>query len=147
MEDMYPKAYREVNEILKHMPQDSVNKIPIEMRLMFEKKMDLEYDFKVDEDKLFNEQELLTETKAILVNLYRDYWASDEEREEIIQNVKCALLKEEEEKRKKYNPDDLFATKQKVEKNVKENNLPIDVKKANFFSRFIKFIKNFLNIN
>lgn len=28
MEDNYPKAYKEVIEILKYVPQESVNKIP-----------------------------------------------------------------------------------------------------------------------
>ena len=76
MENVYPKAYKEVCEILKYMPKESVEKIPLEMRLLFERKLDIEYDFEIDEDKPFEEQQLLLETKAILANLYRDYWAS-----------------------------------------------------------------------
>ena len=34
MEDNYSKAYKEVIEILKYVPQESVNKIPEEMRTM-----------------------------------------------------------------------------------------------------------------
>ena len=36
MEDNYSKAYKEIVEILKYVPEESVNKIPQEMRKMFE---------------------------------------------------------------------------------------------------------------
>ena len=36
MEDNYNKAFREVVEILKHVPEESVQKIPQDMRDMFE---------------------------------------------------------------------------------------------------------------
>ena len=146
MENVYPKAYKEVYEILKFMPKESVEKIPLEMRLLFERKLDINYDFEINEDKPFEEQQLLLETKAILANLYRDYWAENEEREKILQKEKEEIIKIEEEKRQKYNPDDLFKNKQKTKIISNENNLPMEIKKENFFKRFIKFIKSFLNI-
>ena len=99
MEDLYPKAYKEVDEILKHMPPESVEKIPANLREMFKEKMDSNYEFKLDESIEFEKQELLEETKAILANLFRDYWASEEERNEIIKKEKDALKRLEEEKR------------------------------------------------
>ena len=119
MEDKYPKAYKEVDEILKHMPSESVEKIPETFRKMFKEKMDFNYDFKLDESVEFEKQELLDETKAILANFYRDYWASEEERNEIIEKEKIELKKIEEEKREKYNPDDLFKNKNKKD-NINE---------------------------
>ena len=76
MENVYPKAYKEVCEILKYMPKESVEKIPLEMRLLFERKLDIEYDFEIDEDKPFEEQQLLLETKAILAYLYLNFESS-----------------------------------------------------------------------
>lgn len=46
-ENNYRKAYTEVIEILKHLPEESVNKIPKEMLSMFQKKMDKNYNFKM----------------------------------------------------------------------------------------------------
>ena len=45
MEDNYLKAYKEIVEILKYVPEESVNKIPKEMREMFELEMDKNYSF------------------------------------------------------------------------------------------------------
>ena len=63
MEENYHKAYKEVIEILKYVPQESVNKIPKTMLETFEKKMDKDYVFNVDINKSFEEQNLLEETK------------------------------------------------------------------------------------
>ena len=76
MEDNYPKAYKEVIEILNFVPQESVNKIPQTLIDMFKAKMDKSYDFEIDISKNFEEQNLLDETKAILANIFRDYWAT-----------------------------------------------------------------------
>lgn len=65
MEDNYSKAYKEIVEILKYIPKESVNKIPKEMLDMFEEEMDKNYLFKIDTTKPFEEQELLEETKAM----------------------------------------------------------------------------------
>ena len=83
MEDNYPKAYKEVIEILKYVPEESVNKIPQTMLDTFKTKMDKEYNFIVDINKAFEEQELLEETKAIFANIFRDYWATPYQKEKI----------------------------------------------------------------
>ena len=54
------------------------------------------------------------------------------------------LHKIEEDKRKKYNPDNIFKKRTK-EKNVSKNNLPIELKKEKFFKKLVKFIKNIIN--
>ena len=148
MIDNYPKAYKEVLEVLKYVPQESVDKIPEEMLNMFKLKMDESWYFKIDENKPFEEQNLLDETKAIFANIFRDYWATPYQREKIEAREKYELEKIEEEKREKYNPDDIFKNKevQKVEEETQdiENNLPVEVKREKFFERLIGFIKRFL---
>ena len=113
MEDNYSKAYKEVIEILNYVPQESVNKIPQTMIDTFKAKMDVNYDFKVDINKSFEEQVLLDETKAILANIFRDYWATDYQRERILAKENYDKQKREEERRKKYNPDDIFKNRKK----------------------------------
>lgn len=83
MNDTYSKAYKEVIEILNYVPQESVSKIPQTMTDTFQVKMDKDYDFQVDINKSFEEQEILEERKAILANIFRDYWATHYQKERI----------------------------------------------------------------
>lgn len=151
MEDKYLKAYKEVIEVLKFVPKESVDKIPQTMIDTFKEKMDLNYDFKVDINKSFEEQELLDETKAILANIFRDYWATPYQKERIFAKENYDRQKMEEEKKDRYNPNDIFNKKNKVdnESRIKENNsnsLPIEVKKDKFYQKIIIFFKRILNI-
>lgn len=151
MEDNYSKAYKEVIEILNFVPKESVDKIPQTMIDTFKAKMDNDYDFKVDINKSFEEQDLLDETKAIFANIFRDYWATPYQKERIEAKEKYDRQKIEEEKREKYNADNLFS-KRKTNNKEEEpeesitNNLPMEIKKEKFYEKLIKFIKNFLKI-
>ena len=151
MEDNYNKAYKEVVEILKHVPKESVEKIPKDMREMFEAEQDNAYDFKIDESKEFEEQELLEETKAILANIFRDYWATPYQRERILAKEQQDRQMAEEQKIANYNPNDIFKKKEipKPEPQVEENyntNLPVKVKEERFYHKLINFIKNLFRI-
>ena len=151
MEDNYSKAYKEVIEILKYVPQESVNKIPQTMLDTFKAKMDVNYDFKVDINKSFEEQQLLDETNAILANIFRDYWATPYQKERIEAKEKYDRQKAEEEKRAQYNPDDIFRKKEinnEIENNTQEsnNNLPIEVKKEKFYEKIINFFKKIFHL-
>ncbi len=147
MEDNYPKAYKEVIEILNYLPDESVKKIPQEMIETFKTKMDTNYEFDVDINKSFEEQNILEETKAIFANIFRDYWATPYQKERIEAKEAYDRKKLEEEKRIKYDPNNLFKNNKKTEitENIEnyDNNLPIEVKKNNFFKNIIDFFKNF----
>lgn len=148
MEDKYQKAYKQVIEILKYVPQESVDKIPQEMIKTFKINMDDKYDFKIDISKSFEEQDILEETKAILANIFRDYWATPEQKERILEKEKNDREIEENIKREKYNPDDLFKKKQKVIQQNEEiqNNLPVEIKKEKFYEKIINFLKKIFHI-
>lgn len=148
MEDNYPKAYREVVEVLKYLPQESIDKIPKDMIDMFKAKMDKEYMFTIDENKSFEEQNLLRETKAILANIFRDYWATPYQKEKIEAKENYDRQKAEEEKRKKYDPNDIFKNNKTVIQNDKidETNLPIEIKKEKFWDKLVNFIKKLFGI-
>lgn len=151
MEDNYPKAYKEVIEILNYVPKESVDKIPQTMLDTFKTKMDKEYDFTVDVNKSFEEQDILEETKAIFANIFRDYWATPYQKERIEAKEKYDRQKLEEEKMKKYNPEDIFKKKQQIkESKTVENyneNLPMEVKKDSFYIKIINFFKKFFHID
>ncbi len=141
----YLKAYKEVVEILKYVPEESVNKIPEKMLEMFNNNMDNTYEFKVDISKDFEEQNLLEETKAIFANIFRDYWATPYQKERIKAKEKQDRENQEEEKRQVYNPNDIFKTRKSKVENYSEN-LPIEVKES-FYRKIINFFKNLFHLN
>ena len=152
MKNNYPKAYKEVVEILKYVPKKSVDKIPQIMLDTFNAKMDNTYNFTIDINKNFEEQEILEETKAILAIIFKDYWATPYQKERIQAKERYEWLKMEEEKRAKYDID-IFKKKEsnKIEENSKDNlinrNLPIEVKKEKFYEKIINFLKKLFKID
>ena len=108
MKDNYSKAYKEIVEILKYVPEESVDKIPKEMRDMFEAEQLKTYNFQIDTEKTFKEQKLLEETKAILANIFRDYWATNYQKARILEKEKQDREEWKRQKREKCNPNDIF---------------------------------------
>ena len=141
MENNYPKAYKEVLEILKYVPKESVNKIPQTIIDTFYAKMDNNYNFSIDINKTFEEQELLVETKAILANIYRDYWATPEEKAKIRAKEQSDMQIINEEKKKKYSVDVFKKENTKKQDTVNENNLQAEVKKEKIYEKMLKFFK------
>lgn len=140
----YAIAYKEVMTILSYVPKSDVDKIPQEKLEFYKSNMDKDYEYKIDEKKQFEEQEMTDITKAVLANIFKDYWAMPYQKERIKAKEEYDLQKIEEEKSKKYNPNNIFKDKQ-VNKIIISTNLPIEVKKEKFFKKLIKFIKNIIN--
>ena len=143
MEDNFPKAYKEVIEILKHFPKRDINKIPQKLIDLLKRKIDNTYEFHVDMNKSLEEQDLLEETKDILANLYRDYFADEEEKANIKEKEKKEIEEIEEEKRRKY-PVDIFKEKECIP-NIKTTELVI--KKQSRLIRIKNFIKKILHLD
>lgn len=89
MEDNYPKAYKELYEILKNISSEDLSKIPKEvMRAIIDKKDDdYEFDFNGDIDN----SNLLEETRDLLAVIYKNYWTTPEERKRIEAKIKNDL--------------------------------------------------------
>ena len=146
IEKEYAKAYREVIEILEHVTDENLSTIPKEKIEYYRKNMDISYNYKIDETKELEEQEISEITKAILANLFRDYWATPEQKERIKAKEKYDLQKIDEENRRKYNPDDIFKNRQKEDLETSVN-LPVEIKKETFFIKLINFIKSIFGKN
>lgn len=144
MEDNYSRAYTEVIKILNYVPQENVNNIPKIMIDTFKERMDKTYNFKIDTNKSFEEQKILEETKAILANIFREFWATPYQRERIEAKEKYDRQREEEEKREKYNPDILFEKKEIIIQTPQEteNNTQMILYKESLFTKFLNKIKN-----
>ena len=149
MKKNYYKAYKEVLEILKYMSEEDVNKVPEDMILTFQIKQDKSHNIKIDVNKAIEDQNLLEETKDILANIFRDYWATEEQKQKIIARENFEREKLELEKREKYNADKVFENKNTVkkEKNYKiiEKNLVL-VKPKSFGEKLKDFLKQIFRI-
>ena len=143
---LYRKAYVELYEIIKRLSKEEQDKIPNVFMDNLVKSKDASYTFEFDESKGIFEQDLMVETQALLVGIYEKYLAPESEKELWEKYDRFCLNKIEEKRREKYNPDDIFKNNrvQNVEEKPQdiENNLPVEVKKENFFERLIGFIKN-----
>lgn len=145
MKENYPKAYTEVLEILKYMPKDDVEKIPKKMLDLFEYKKDTNYHFTIEENQDFSKLEILDETEAIMVNIFKDYWATPEQKAKIKAKMQYDIRIIEEEKKAKYNGD-IFKINENKEIKKISNNLPIEIKEEKFYEKIIKFFKKIFNI-
>lgn len=109
----YSKAYTEILKIIEYLPDSEYQKIPQKLIEELNENSDKEYIFDIQSEEDFEKKELLKETEYIIYVLYRNYLSDEEEREQLIQLEKKAHNDSEENKRMKYNPDDIFKNKDK----------------------------------
>ena len=112
-------AYAEVYTILQELNEEEYNKIPPEVIKTIEANRNEEYEYELDDELDLKDQPMLSETKAILFNLFRDYLATPEQKAKIIRMQNEARQKNELKKQQMYNTD-VFANKPK--ENLTENN-------------------------
>lgn len=117
-EKEYRCAYKEVSIIIEYLEDEIKSKIPEEKIEFYKKNMDKNHEFEINTEKELDDQNILYQTRCILANLFIDYIASEEDRAEILKEEREELKQIEEEKRRKYNPNDIFDSKNKE---VKEN--------------------------
>lgn len=145
MENSIAKAYSEVDAILSQMESKYVDKIPIEIRKIFKDEKDTEYHPLIEISEKILEQKLQRKTIAILAFLDLNYWCEDEiEKQKLINKFLENDRLNEQEKLKKYNPDNLFIKKENIN-NSENMSLQVQEKKGNIFSKLISFIKKFIH--
>jgi len=115
---IYNKHYG-LKDIVEKTDIETFKKIPEDLVNMFKFNMDSDYNFKYDTKKTLNEQNVSKEAKTIIAILFKNYWATPQQREKIIAKEKYDLSKIEEEKRDIYNPDNLF----KKQNEIKEDKI------------------------
>ena len=145
----YAKAYTEVLEILKYFPEEEYKKIPIEKINFYKSNMDKDYKFTINPEIDLANQNISKEANAIIVSLYRDYYATEEQKVKINEILDLNQKKEELEKRKKYNPDDIFRKNQQLNRDIEnlDTTTQLVKYKENFFVKFKNFIFKLLHIN
>ena len=144
----YARAYTEVLEILSYFSNEEYSKIPEEKIKYFKENMDKDYIYTINPEIDLSVQYISNEANAILVSLFRDYFASENQKIKLINLLNKNQEKENEAKREKYNPDNIFNKKntENIDNNIKDSKLEILECKESVFSKFTKFIKRLLNI-
>ncbi len=116
----YANAYSEVLGILKFIAKEDYEKIPNSKIELFETNQNKEYIFEYNPNKTLEEQNVSKRAKAIIGLLFRDYWATDEQKDKIIrkQNYDRQIL--EEQKKSMYDVENIFKKKSYENEEVKE---------------------------
>ena len=138
MNERYKKAYVEVLEIVSYFSEEEYNKIPKEKIEFYEANKDVDYKFKFDPEKDLNEQNVSKEAKAIIVNLFKDYFATEEQKEKLKQILIDNEEKANKEKDKKYNVDNLFNNNNQ---DKEEQETALIIKDENLFKKIWNYIK------
>lgn len=137
LELRYRNAFKEVDEILKYTDIDLVNKIPKKFINFLRENMNNNYEFNVQEGLHLNKQKLSEEANNILALIYRDYWATEEEKEE--------FRKKDEEERKlnEEKLEHIFDRKDNEQIEEEKNNQLIKIEHESFIKRLFSKIKRF----
>lgn len=145
------KVYTEVLELLRHIPYEEYYKIPNSKIEFFKNNMDIDYKFTINPEIDLSEQNISQEANAVIINLFNDYFTTEEQKVKIKEILDINQKKKEEEKREKYNPDDIFKKYHKENNSVvtTENNTstPLVEYKESFFKKLKDFIFRIFHIN
>ena len=145
MNNLYAKAYTEVLEIINHFSEDEYKKIPKEKIDFYEKHKDRKYDFKINPNIDLAEQNISRKANAILVSLFRDYFATAKQKEILKNLLQQNQEKLEKEKYLKYNPDNIFNKSNSNINDSKDKVALVEIKNEVWYRKILNFFKrNFL---
>lgn len=138
----FQKAYVELYEIIKVLPEEEQKKIPKLFLKNLKNNMDKEYKFILDKDSDILNQNYRIETKTLFVELYEKYLAPKEDLDFWNKYDKICDNMIEEEKRIKYDTKNIFKNRKLERKeSISNSNLPIEIKDENIFIKILNFIK------
>ena len=144
--ETYKNAFTEVYTIINYIEDEDYSMIPEDVISVIEENRNQDYEYEMNEELDIFNQPMLPETKAILFNFFRDYWATPEQKEKIKRMQREERQKIEEKKKIEYGEYDVFKNRSL---NIKENNKNIiktaliEIKKGNIFIRILNKIKSF----
>jgi hypothetical protein len=154
----YANAYTEVLDILKYISKEDYEKIPKSKIKVFEENSNKNYSFTYDENKTLDEQNVSEIAKAIIAILFRDYWATKEQRYVIIKKQQEIKEKKQKELMAKFEQNKNIPEKDLKKVNVASDldldidyellgtNMQLYKKEEGFFEKLVNKIKGFFNI-
>ena len=139
MNDDVAKAYAEVDEILNVIDKEYLDKVPVNIRTFFENARLKDYKPNINIQLPLNEQKLQRKTLVFLAILYLNYWCnSEEEKQELLHEFSNNEKIQQQELRKKYDPNKIFNNNHDIKKS--ESLEIIEYKKDNIFKKIINKI-------
>ena len=128
--------------ILKKLDENYINKIPTEIWDFIEKNKDDQYTFFYDDNIELLNQNLNIDTIAILSYINMQYLLDEKSKKE----VEEILIKDgaflEQQKMKKYNPENIFKNKENIENKGERDVSMIEVKeKYKWYQKIISFFR------
>lgn len=131
------QAYSEVYAIINLMSWNLITKIPEKILENIENKRDKEQVIEIDNIEEYQPSE---QANKLLAVLYKNYFATNEEKEVIQAKEKMVYQREQEKLHEKYNPDNLFKNREtKVE--TAENTVSMVEYKESIFTKIKNWIK------
>lgn len=146
----FSECITETLDILKHMENSYIEKIPRKFMVFLENNKSTNYISNLDHSKKVNEMILKEKTKDILAIIYMKYWCTEEEKHAYNELLQENEKKYQDELRKKYNVDNIFQKTNQFEKTMQNNitnNVAIVEYKESIFKKLINKIKNIFNNN
>ena len=99
IDSSYARACTEVLEIISHFPEDEYLKIPKDRIEFFEQYKDAGYEYSINPEIDLAEQYISKEAKAMIIEIYREYFATDHQRsviDDILNNNQLLMDKKNE---------------------------------------------------
>ena len=143
----YAKAYTEVLEILKYFPEEEYKKIPIEKINFYKSNMEKNYEYSIDPNIDLSKQHISKEANAILISIFRDYFANDKQRQTLNNLLDQNQEKHEKIKKEKYNSDNIFINNNRnvtIDNTENKQELAlVEIKDMKWYTKVWRFIKDF----
>ena len=144
MREEYLKAFSEVEQIIKLMPESLQKKIPDRFKNIISTEKLQAYIPNIREP--FEKCNIMEETKIVLAVIYRDFLCSEEEKKEIKLKDSQKLMEYEEELREKYNTDNIFLNRNTIQYSSEEvktdQTAIVEYKEKNFLQKLFDKIKH-----
>jgi hypothetical protein len=142
IDEVYRNSFKEVYDILKNTEDELLAKVPNKFMDFIKNNMNENYTTGINPNIDIDKQPLLKETEAILSLVYRSYWASNEEKQELnIKNKQEIINNKEKKKEECYVKDiyQIFEERKNINKITIDNQLMV-IKKDNYIKRIFKKI-------
>lgn len=105
------KTYNEVLAVLNCFPAEEYNRIPKDKIEFFENNKDQNCYFNINPLIDLSKQNISKEANVIILKLFEDYFATEEQNNKVKSILEYNQNIRDQEKRKKYHPDNLFKNK------------------------------------
>ena len=148
MINTYAKAYTEVLEILKYFSEEEYSKIPQEKIEFYKNNMDKNYNYNINPNIDLSKQYISKEANAILITLFRDYFATESQKKTLNNLLNQNQNKLENIRREKYNSNNIFSKNYRnidiEDKENKQELALIEINDMRWYKKIWKFIKGLL---